>query len=150
VLRLSTATIPELKEVRSAISGGPILLRNGKPIELPKPPGGRPSYEEKSKFERHPRSAIGWNDKYFFMIEVDGRQPNLSVGMTLGELSNHMLKLGCADAMNLDGGGSAMLWANGRIQSSPCEGHEREIANALVVVRANKKAELDQGKAGTR
>ena len=59
--------------------------------------------------------------------------------MTLAELSAQMVKLGCTEVMNLDGGGSAMFWADGKIQNSPCDGHEREIANALVVVRREKR-----------
>ena len=36
--------------------------------------------------ERHPRSAVGWNADSYFLVEVDGRQRGLSVGMTLEEL----------------------------------------------------------------
>jgi exopolysaccharide biosynthesis protein len=139
VLKFRTATTPDVGNALSALSGGPVLLRKGKWQPLPPQPEGKTAYQEKSKYERHPRTAIGWNDKYFFLIEVDGRQPNLSMGMTLQELGYQLQKLGCTDAMNLDGGGSAMLWANGRIQSSPSEGSEREIANALVVVRKGQQ-----------
>jgi exopolysaccharide biosynthesis protein len=66
---------------------------------------------------------------------VDGRQRRLSVGMTLDELSAYLVELGCTDAMNLDGGGSATLWFNGLIRNRPCDGHERAIANCLVVTR---------------
>lgn len=139
LLRLSTTTIPDLKGIDSAISGGPILVHEGKWQPLPGMASGKIGYGERSKYERHPRSALGWNDNYFFLVEVDGRQQGLSVGMTLEELGNYMLKLGCKEVMNLDGGGSAMFWANGRIQNSPCDGGEREVANALIVVRKNKK-----------
>ena len=85
--------------------------------------------------ERHPRAAIGWNDRYFFLVEVDGRQKSLSVGMTLDELSKFLINLGCEEAMNFDGGGSATLWFDGQVRNSPCDRMEREIANGLVVVR---------------
>ncbi len=85
--------------------------------------------------QRHPRSAFGWNDRYFFLVEVDGRQIDLSLGMTFQELTDYMLKLGCDYAMNFDGGGSAALWAFGDIRSSPSEGKERPSPNALVVVK---------------
>jgi len=85
--------------------------------------------------ERHPRTAIGWNQQCFFLVEVDGRQRDLSVGMTLDELSRFLLKLGCEDLLNLDGGGSATLWCEGQVRNSPCDGHERPIANSLIVVR---------------
>lgn len=131
-LTISTAIAPAFPGVRTAISGGPVLLRDGKP-----PPLRSRSFES-SDFrsqERHPRSAIGWNDDYFFLVEVDGRRSNLSVGMTLGELASFLIDLGCRDALNLDGGGSATLWYNGRVQNSPCEGAERFIGNSLVVLQ---------------
>jgi exopolysaccharide biosynthesis protein len=84
---------------------------------------------------RHPRTALGWNKDYLFMVEVDGRQSNLSVGMTFPELAAYLVKLGCVQAMNLDGGGSATLWALGAVRNSPSEGDERPSANALVLVK---------------
>ena len=59
--------------------------------------------------------------------------------MTLPELSSYLVKHGCLEAMNLDGGGSSEMWVEGRIVSSPCFGYERHTANALVLVH---KAEL--------
>ena len=112
-----------------------MLVRNGKRQRITKP--SAESYEFSSMMERHPRTAIGWNQGYFFLVEVDGRQKNLSVGMTLDELSAYLVKLGCEEAMNLDGGGSATLWYNGKVQNNPCDGQERPIANSLIVVRRN-------------
>jgi exopolysaccharide biosynthesis protein len=83
---------------------------------------------------RHPRSAVGWNDKEIMFVTVDGRQPRLSNGMTLPELADFLVKLQCTEAMNLDGGGSAEVWMDGKILNSPCYGHERSTANALVLV----------------
>jgi exopolysaccharide biosynthesis protein len=84
--------------------------------------------------ERHPRAAVGWNDRYLFLVEVDGRQRGLSVGMTLDELARFLARLGCKEAMNFDGGGSATLWYDGQVRNSPCDRMEREIANCLVIV----------------
>ena len=80
---ISTDTAPDLRGTEVAISGGPVLLHLGKRLKLPsEPPSGTESYEFRSMLERHPRSAIGWNEKHFFWVEVDGRQNELSVGMT--------------------------------------------------------------------
>jgi phosphodiester glycosidase len=126
-LKLSTALSADLKGTQTAIGGGPVLLRNH---QLPHFEGAE---------VRHPRSAIGWNTNYYFLVEVDGRQRALSVGMTLPELASYMAKLGCDEAMNLDGGGSATLWAYGQVMNSPSEGRQRGMANALVVVQREKK-----------
>ena len=71
------------------------------------------------------RNNIPGNKEFFFMVEVDGRQSQLSVGMSLPELAAYMAKLGCEQALNLDGGGSATLWAMGNVMNSPSEGRER-------------------------
>lgn len=123
-LQIITETVPDLSGARVAIGGGPSLVENGKAMQW-------------SGFVhmRHPRSALGWNNDYFFMVEVDGRQSNLSVGMTFTELANYLIKLGCTEALNFDGGGSATLWALGAVRNSPSEGEERPSANALVLVK---------------
>lgn len=142
ILRISTGSAPSLRGAKSAISGGPMLVHEGKQQRIRR--GSSEGYESSSMLERHPRTALGWNEKAFFLVEVDGRQRQLSVGMTLEELGAYLAKLGCTEAMNLDGGGSAMLWFQGRIRNSPCDGREREIANSLVVIKrsAPQAAEL--------
>jgi exopolysaccharide biosynthesis protein len=55
--------------------------------------------------------------------------------MTLPELADFMHKLGCTEAMNLDGGGSTTFWLNGKVMNSPSDGHERHIANGLILVK---------------
>jgi len=142
VLKISTGTMPGLKGAKTAISGGPMLVRGGRQLKLDKPNGDAPlPYEFRSMWERHPRTALGWNKKYFYLVQVDGRQKKLSVGMTLEELAKCMSGLGCTEVMNLDGGGSAVFWFDGRVANSPCDGRERDIANALVVTRKEKEPE---------
>jgi hypothetical protein len=140
VLKISTATKSDLRGARTALSGGPLLVRDGKAQKID-PTGlfDARSYSARSMSEEHPRSAIGWNEKYFYLVEVDGRQKT-SIGMTLADLATYMAKLGCTDAMNLDGGGSATLWCNGSVVNKPCDGGERPIANALVITRKSAPA----------
>jgi Phosphodiester glycosidase len=137
LLTISTASSPSLQGAKTAIGGGPVLVRNGKRQKLSRPVAE--SYEFSSMMERHPRTAIGWNHSHFFLVEVDGRQKKLSIGMTLDEWAAYLVKLGCDEAMNLDGGGSATLWYDGKVRNSPCDGRERPIANALIVVRKSPK-----------
>ena len=86
----------------------------------------------------NPRSAVGFNQdstKVYFVV-VDGRQSNLSVGMTLDELANLMLSIGAHNAVNLDGGGSSTLVIHNEVVNSPSDaGGERSVANALFAVR---------------
>jgi exopolysaccharide biosynthesis protein len=128
VVQISTATTPDLAGSETAIGGGPRLVADGKVVEGWKSPN-----------QRHPRTAIGWNDQYLFLVLVDGRQPGLSVGMSYIELAAYFQKIGCTHALNLDGGGSASMWAFGQVVSNPSEGKERPVANGLVLVKKPKK-----------
>ena len=137
-LSISTASSPSLAVARAALSGGPVLVRGGKRLKIRA--AADDAYEFSSMLERHPRSAIGWNQHWYFLVVVDGRQHELSEGMTLEELSEYLLKLGCEEALNLDGGGSATLWYEGEVRNSPCDGYERTIANSIVVTRKVPKS----------
>ena len=140
-LKISTATVPDLRGVRTAISGGSIITRGGKKSKIEEAKSGSSnSYSVRSMFERHPRSAVGFSKTHIYFAEVDGRQRGLSVGMTLEELGEYMAKIGCEEAINLDGGGSATFWYRGRVVNSPCDGTERTVANGLVLVRKLKAA----------
>ena len=139
IRHIFTTSDPALHGVRTAIGGGPMVVRNGR-AQRP-PPIMAETYEYTSMFERHPRAAIGWNKNSLFLVEVDGRQRGLSIGMTLQELGKFMVNLGCAEAMNFDGGGSATLWYDGEVRNSPCERAEREIANSLVITRLKHQPE---------
>jgi hypothetical protein len=125
-LQLATESVPNLSGVDVAIGGGPTLVQDRQLmswkgwVHLPQP-----------------RTALGWNQQYIFLVEVDGRQLDVSLGMTFTQLAKYLRDLGCDQAMNLDGGGSATVWAFGSVKNSPSEGQERPAPNALVVVNSN-------------
>lgn len=77
---------------------------------------------------------VAWNRRHLFFVVVDGRQPKLSIGMTYPEMAALARQYGCTDAAELDGGGSATLWASGKILNSPSDGQPRRIANALILL----------------
>jgi hypothetical protein len=128
-VQLSTESIPDLSGVEVAIGGGPTLVQDSQImswkgwVHLPQP-----------------RTALGWNKKYIYLVEVDGRQLDLSLGMTFTQLAKYLHDLGCEQAMNLDGGGSATLWAFGEVKNSPSEGQERPAPNSLVLVTSTPVA----------
>jgi len=137
VLKISTGTAPELKGVRAAIGGGPALIENGTSSFTAKSaPPGASDWTQRSKYERHPRAAVGWSATHIYLLVVDGRQSG-SVGIKLADLADYMLRLGCTEAMNLDGGKSAQMWLSGEIVNEPCQG-EDTVANSLIVVRRPK------------
>ena len=70
--------------------------------------------------ERHPRTAIAYNDSYIYFIVVDGRFPNVSIGMTIHELADFTKDiLGAAWGIAQDGGGSSTMVINGKVVNIP-------------------------------
>ena len=130
-LELKTDTSPSLRDARVAIGGGPLLIKDGKAESWPLRSASNP-YQP-----RHPRTALGFDSRHLFFVVVDGRQAGLSIGMSMVELVELLQKLGCTEAMNLDGGGSSTFWLNGKVMNSPSDWRERAVANALIVVEKN-------------
>jgi exopolysaccharide biosynthesis protein len=89
---------------------------------------------------RNPRTAVGLDagGKRLTILVVDGRKRGVAAGMSYDELAAEMLRLGCKNAFNFDGGGSsvmAMRDATGamKILNEPTDGHERAVANVLGI-----------------
>lgn len=118
---------PKWENVKHVISGGPYLVKNGNVYvdvaeERLNAIGGR-----------NPRSAIGYTkDNDLILVAVDGREGS-SVGLTLYELANLMYSLGCVNAINLDGGGSTVMYVNGAIVNKPPQPGGIAISNAVVI-----------------
>lgn len=112
------------------LGAGPQLVSNGKKVFAAE--AGR--YSESLYRLRHPRTAIGWrSDGKLILLTVDGRQKQ-SVGMTIDELANLMLEFGCAEAMNMDGGGSTTMVVKGKVVNHPSDATgERAVSDALLV-----------------
>ena len=132
ILKISTALSADLAAARCGVGGGPTLLSGGAPNAwLLK------SHPQDHGAERNPRSVIGFNDRYLFMVAVDGRQ-RASAGMSYRELVDLMQQLGCTEAINLDGGGSTTLWVDGQVVNSPSGYRQRPTADALVILRRDR------------
>src|SRR5581483_8544093 len=71
---------------------------------------------------RQPRTLVGWNAAgEAWLVTVDGRQPDASVGMTLAEAADFLLALGATDGLNLDGGGSTTFVDDGAVVNTPSD-----------------------------
>lgn len=135
----------DVAEVKNDFIGGtPALVKNGK-IDIDQ------SYGDSFNNARHPRSAIGDNKDNFFLVAVDGRTNG--PGMTLPELAEFMLLIGCVNAINLDGGGSTRLLHNGAAINKPTE--NRAVDNFICVYLkegdkvSKKKIFIDVGHGGS-
>ena len=62
----------------------------------------------------HPRAAIGQSEKYeVMMLIIEGRLPLRSMGTNVIVCAEILKLHGCMQAMNLDGGTSAIMWYDG-------------------------------------
>ena len=124
---LDIKTLPEWSDVNHIISGGPYLVKDGQVyVDI---------QDEKllAIGGRNPRTAIGYTkDNKFIIITADGREGS-SIGMTLKELAYLMQSLGCVNAMNLDGGGSTVMYVNGMIANKPPVQGGIALSNALTI-----------------
>lgn len=132
-IRLLARLTPGVGKVTQAIGGWPRIVRQGKNTVRFEVIAEEAIPANTDR--RHPRTAIGISRdgrKLYFAV-VDGRQVG-SVGVTLDELANLMVRLGAYDAINLDGGGSSTMVVNGRIVNSPSDlTGERPVSNAIIV-----------------
>jgi exopolysaccharide biosynthesis protein len=115
---------------------GPLLVENGE---------GVVEFEPVDPTMRHPRCAIGMVEPYhYYFILADGRRQGYSIGMTLYELSEKFLALGCTTAYNLDGGGSATMVFMDELVNRP-QGFtkERGIGDAICILDNENYTQID-------
>ena len=126
-VNLDIKTIPNWDNVNHIISGGPYLVKNGEIfIDMSEQKLGAIG-------GKNPRTAIGYTaEGNLIMIAVDGRE-GASVGMTLRELAGFMHSIGCINAMNLDGGGSTVMYVNGKVVNMPAVRGGIALSNALTI-----------------
>ncbi|MDR1167381.1 MAG: phosphodiester glycosidase family protein [Heliobacteriaceae bacterium] len=128
-VELNITTTPEWKNVKHIISGGPYLVKDGEVFV------DMSAQKLAAIGGRNPRSAIGYTaEGNLIMAAVDGREGS-SVGMTLTELANLMKSIGCVGAMNLDGGGSTVMYVNGQVVNRPQQTGGIPVSNAIVLAR---------------
>jgi exopolysaccharide biosynthesis protein len=117
------------------VGGAGLLIRDGRDVEDWTIEAFNKGFAE----GRHPRTMIGTaQDGGIWLVTVDGRQPQLSVGMTLLELRALAHRLGLVNALNLDGGGSTTMWVQGQVVNSPSDATgPRKVSDALLVRSAS-------------
>lgn len=85
----------------------------------------------------HPRAAVGQNERGdFFFLVIDGRQVGYSLGTTVSECAYHMSKYGAYQAINIDGGSSAVMYYMGEqiTSSSSATGRGRYIPDSIMLL----------------
>jgi hypothetical protein len=123
-----------LDSLTAAVGGGALILHDGDWYDDDDAPYRR------ENVRRMPCSGAAIApDGRLFLVEVDGRQRELSVGVTRMELAALMRSLGATEGILFDGGGSSTIVARrlGEIEAdvmnSPSDGRERPVADGLFV-----------------
>ncbi|MGH9273496.1 MAG: phosphodiester glycosidase family protein [Acidimicrobiales bacterium] len=110
-------------DVKDIIGGSPLLLdatEYGFPLDR--------------SDGRNPRTIIGWDATRLFLVTVDGRLTDWSVGVTYIEAAQLMRWLGATDAINVDGGSSSTFVDHGLLANKPSAGVQLAAVEALVVM----------------
>jgi exopolysaccharide biosynthesis protein len=102
----------------NAVGAGPALILDGA-IDIDFE--GEKFFEQKIRVNSAARSAIGYMPNGTVVV--------VTTNATIEDLAQLMYKLGCYEAMNLDGGASSGMWYEGAYIRKP----GREISNALII-----------------
>ena len=131
IFKLDLKMNPKWREVNHIISGGPYLVKNGDIyVDMT-------AQKLTAIGGRNPRTAIGYTkDNHLIMLTVDGRE-DASIGLTLMELASLMKELGCVNAMNLDGGGSTVMYVDGKVVNKPAVQGGIPLSHTLNVTYKN-------------
>lgn len=120
-IRTSTNEFPDHIDIDEAIGGsGHIILQNGEITNIGNP-------------ECHPRTFMGINKEKtkIYSVVIDGRS-SISAGITLDDQGYVLKALGAWEGVNLDGGGSSVMYINEEIKNHTSDGTERYVGNGVI------------------
>lgn len=137
VVNLSWQPAPSSwKKVVHAVSGGPVLIRDGKLYVGLKDENFRKSWTSN---HIHARTAIGVTaNRHLLLATIEGPH-------SLWDVAKFLKKLGAVDALNLDGGGSTTMVINGSTVTKNRSTFERRVASSLAIVRRNAGEPIYRG-----
>jgi exopolysaccharide biosynthesis protein len=144
-VQLNITTTPNLENIKFAIGGGSIILKDGVPMAT--------HYNAKGD---HPRTGIGitQDGNELIIATIDGR--GTSYKGVNQEIFGAILKdLGAYNAINLDGGGSTTMAVKpideqvAKVVNKPSDGGERRVVNGVGVFSNAPKGELSYIKINT-
>ncbi len=113
--------------MEDAVEFGPNLIVNGKVSQIHGDGG----------WGTAPRTVIAQRkDGIVLFLVIDGRLPGHSIGATMNDVIEVLLRYGAYNAANLDGGASTTMSYNGKLYNKPSAGAEyggRTVSNAWII-----------------
>ncbi len=139
-IKLSLTTSPDWSSLKMSVTGGAILLKDGK----------IPDSFSVNISGKHPRTAIGStkDGSQLILVTVDGKE-NQSIGLDQTDMAKLMLELGAYNALNFDGGGSTTMVArhpgdsDPSLINNPSDGSPRKVAAGLGIFSIAPPSTLD-------
>lgn len=144
-ISINLNTEPNWRDFEYAISGGPIIVTEGKwrqdcDPELPEEERECEEFDELFRLSHYfnnniPRTAVGINSKenLLYLVMVEGYEVDHSNGITQRRLAEFFMEFDADFAMEMDGGGSSGMWIGPTFVSDyPIRG-ERRVSNALML-----------------
>lgn len=100
--RIVPASDPVGEGTYNAAEFTPALIKDGEKIE------------DSFWTGEQPRACFGTGDQGLYMLIIEGRYPDEGIrGTSVNTCSDILLAYGCRNALNMDGGSSAILWYDG-------------------------------------
>ncbi len=120
---------PDWSGLASAIGGGPLLVKNGKPTFH-----AGEAFPSRQLNGRQARGAIGQlPDGRIVLVSVEGTKPAYSIGMSNYELAVELSRLGATTAFGLGAGPAAGLAFDGKLLTRTSTGVTPKVSDALVL-----------------
>jgi hypothetical protein len=122
------------------VQAGPMLVRDGRSLvgdgDREGFSLGAAQFDSDITVGRYPRCALGIGGGELLAVCCDGRRSGVDAGLELAELARLLISFGAADAINLDGGGSATLVHRGHLLNRPYSNHDQPAPESRPVVTA--------------
>lgn len=130
-IKIEWKTTPNWDDVVEAVSGGPLLIKDGRVFLDLKAEKFRKGWTG-SQIKARTVAGVTANN-HLLLATVEGPH-------TLWDVAKFLHKLGAVDAMNLDGGGSTTMVVNGRTVTRNAKSSQRRVASSIVVLDTRKVA----------
>lgn len=135
---LELSTVPNVEEIKFAIGGGSIILKDG---EL--------ALTNINSKGNEPRTGIGINKEQteLILVTIDGRDSSFK-GVSQEMFGSILRELGAYNGLNLDGGGSSTMVvkpideSKAKVVNKPSDGGERSVVNGVGVFSNAPQGEL--------
>lgn len=139
-LQLDVANgVSGVNNISEVVGGFGRLVANGENHALDSLLSEGGNLAQDTTHQAHSAIGISQDERFLYMVVVDGKLNPNRWGMSLTELGNFLIYLGAYNGINIDGGGSSTLVANNVVKNIPQDaGVERAVGTSLLAYSATR------------